>query len=350
MMNSLRILKKSLRDQGGNLFVFHGNDVEVLAGIIARHHISNIICNKDITPFAIERDLKIAKLCKTNKINFVHVEDYTIFPLDRSLKKDGSPYVIYSAFKKQFFSLGMPTTKVIPRRINFRNIRDTNVVKIPNGSELGINLGVHIKFGRVSVREIYIKHPELRDKLIWREFFYVLAYHRQSSFTSSLKNIKLKWNDNKTLIDSWKRGTTGFPIVDAGMRELVATGYINNRMRLIVSSFLRLTGANWKIGERFFAIHLIDYDPILNNSNWQWIYSIGTDTKPPNQRLLNPWLQSRKHDHKCEYIKKWVPEVKDMEPAIIHAPNKYSSNYYPMIDYHKYKKIDGLRYLNKHQS
>ena len=211
------------------------------------------------------------------------------------------------------------------------------------------NLSPYVKFGNISIREFYhkikklfgLKHDLIRQ-LIWREFYINILnsypYVLEKSFKQ--KYNKMKWNNNIKLIDAWKQGNTGFPIVDASMRNLNNTGYISNRSRLIVSNFLvKILFVDWKIGENYFATKLIDYDPASNNGNWQWVAGTGTDSQP-YFRILNPWTQSKKYDEDTSYIKKWIPELKNVPPQDIHNWYKtyinYNSSYTnPIVDYKK---------------
>jgi deoxyribodipyrimidine photo-lyase len=189
------------------------------------------------------------------------------------------------------------------------------------------HLSAHLKFGTISVRETYHaiiehlgrRHPLLRQ-LYWRDFFTHIGYHKPTVFGHAYheKYNKLRWNNDKKLFAAWCAGTTGFPIVDAGMRELNTTGFMHNRVRMIVASFLvKDLHINWLWGEKYFAQQLVDYDPAINNGNWQWCASTGCDAQP-YFRIFNPWLQQKKFDRDCSYIKKWIPELRDYDNKIIH--------------------------------
>ena len=190
-------------------------------------------------------------------------------------------------------------------------------------------LSAYIKFGCISIREVYWKirdelgkNSVLLSQLIWREFYFYIAFYYP--FVLKGKNFiekynKIKWVQAKTNFNKWKEGKTGYPIVDAGMIELNTTGYMHNRSRLITSNFLnRMLGYHWKVGEKYFASQLTDYDPSVNNGNWQWIASTGVDPKPYFQRLFNPILQSKKYDPDAEYIKKWLPQLKNIPAKQLH--------------------------------
>src|SRR5581483_2326939 len=189
------------------------------------------------------------------------------------------------------------------------------------------HLSAHLKFGTLSVREVYYAIMQSLDvphflirQLYWRDFFIYIAFNHPTVFGHPFKKRyeHIPWKTDKTLFNAWCTGTTGFPIVDAGMRELNTTGFMHNRIRMIVASFLvKDLHINWLWGERYFAQKLIDYDPAVNNGNWQWIASTGCDAQP-YFRIFNPWLQQKTYDPQCEYIKKWIPELADETPKTIH--------------------------------
>ena len=211
------------------------------------------------------------------------------------------------------------------------------------------HLSAYIKFGCLSIREVYWaiidslgKENKLIEQLFWREFYFYISYYFPQVLKGKNYNPKydnIKWIKNNNLFLKWCNGETGYPVVDAGIRELNKTGYMHNRARLITSNFLnRMLGMDWRLGEKYFAIKLTDYDPSVNNGNWQWIASTGTDPKPYFQRLFNPIIQSEKFDKKAEYIKKWIPELKDIPPKDIHNWNTKFKNYEniylnPIVEY-----------------
>jgi deoxyribodipyrimidine photo-lyase len=210
---------------------------------------------------------------------------------------------------------------------NYKTEHD--IPKIPTS-----HLSAHLKFGTISVRQAHhaitkhlgAGHPLIRQ-LYWRDFFYHVAYHSPFVFGHAYheKYDNLAWNSDKSLFKLWCNGKTGFPIVDAGMRELNSTGFMHNRVRMITASFLvKDLHINWLWGEKYFAQQLTDYDPCVNNGNWQWCASTGCDAQP-YFRIFNPWLQQKKFDPECEYIKLWVPELKKIKPSVIHTWFKNSS-------------------------
>ena len=222
-------------------------------------------------------------------------------------------------------------------------------------------LSAYIKYGCISIREVtnkfkgkYGKHNEFIRQLIWRDFYmHILDRHPES--LGQLYNKKLssvKWNENTSHLNHWKNGTTGFPLVDAGMRQLNKTGYMHNRVRMIVATFLsKVLYLNWKDGEKYFAQQLVDYDVASNSGNWQAVVGGGMYSMP-YFRVLNPWVQSEKNDHDCIYIKKWIPELKDLDNKNIHKWYKYYKknkdvNYpKPMVDF----DVQVEKYLQKNKN
>ena len=193
-----------------------------------------------------------------------------------------------------------------------------------------------MKYGNISVREAYhiMKNKlgiesDLIKQLIWKDFYAQLLYHNPKVLGNALKPKynDIQWENNPTYLKKWKDGKTGFPIVDAGMRELNKTGYMHNRARLITASFLIKTLLiDWQKGEKYFAQKLTDYDPASNNGNWQWVASTGADSQP-YFRIFNPWSQSKTHDSDCEYIKKWIPELEGIPNKSIHQWDKDCEKY-----------------------
>ncbi len=204
-------------------------------------------------------------------------------------------------------------------------------------------LSAHNKFGTLSIRQVYdvfvATAPDLARQLYWRDFYTHLAYHFPYVFKGAFnkKYDAVAWKNNKAWFERWCLGTTGFPIVDAGMRQLNATGYMHNRVRMIVASFLtKDLHIHWQWGERYFAQKLVDYDPAVNNGSWQWAASTGADAQP-YFRIFNPWLQQKKFDEDARYIKTWVPELKKVSVPTIHAWYKQAEPLFgyplPMVDH-----------------
>jgi deoxyribodipyrimidine photo-lyase len=242
-------------------------------------------------------------------------------------------------------------------------------------------LSHYLKFGVISIREAYYGFRNLDNahsrvaairQLYWRDFYTLIAWANpkllgwkfhgfdskghpkweQLNENSALseKYNKIRWKDDGKIVNAWKSGKTGFPIVDAGMRQLAETGYMHNRARLITASFLtKICGIDWRIGEKWFAQHLIDYDPIINNGNWLWVAGGGADSQP-YFRVFNPWLQQKEHDPDCVYIKRWIPELSKIDNKILHKYYLYDTikGYVaPIIDYATKKEETYRMYIDK---
>jgi len=357
MIESLIELNDELKKYKSKIHFFYGDNTKVLKKIIKTINVINIVFNKDYTLYAQKRDKDIEKLCKKKNINCVMTEDYLLMPIGTFDKKDGEPYTVFTPFKNN----GLKQKVDQAKKIKIKNLTKTNkldesgIVEYEINDNIAVNggrnnalkilkkiknfnkynkerntlkipttmLSAYIKFGCVSIREVYWKLKEefgtkndLIGQLFWREMYYYVAYYfpkvqKSNSFIEKYDKIKWKWS--KKNYDAWCNGETGFPVVDACMNELNTTGFMHNRGRLITSNFLnRMLGTDWRHGEKYFAQKLVDYDPIVNNNNWMWVSSAGIDPKPYFQRLFNPILQAQKFDPDAEYIKKWLPNLKNI--------------------------------------
>ncbi len=399
MMEGLNDLNKSLRDHKSKLYHFFGDQASVIENIIKKDdQIGAVYINKDYTKYALDREDNIKKILEKHNLPFIIVEDILLQPAKSVLNETGD---IYSKFTP-YYNKAVKIKVDKPKTNKYHNyIRNTHEIKddltdndieklikkfnLDNDEELNgtrkealekvneikdhknydknkdmlnketTHLSSYIKFGLVSIREIYHKilelfgksHPLIRQ-LYWRDFYYNLGYERSDVFQgASYKTIydSLNWDkDTGSNFSKWKDGKTGFPIVDAGMRELNETGFMHNRARLITANFLvKLLLIDWRKGEKYYASKLTDYDPAVNNGNWQWVAGSGADSQP-YFRIFNPWLQAEKFDPECEYIYKYVPELKDVPIEDIHNWSTAYKNHEhikypaPMIDYLKSKK------------
>lgn len=385
MIESLKDLTQQLEARGGRLYLFHGKPHDIVNQLIEHEKIDAVFVNRDYTPYSKKRDLLINNICNKKDIDFCQVADALINDPEQSLKKDGEPYTIFTPFfkrasliavrepvknshknyaakhltgqeseaiykkilpelNKNIFAHGGRSVclKIIKHLGNYKNY--TKERDIP-ALEKTTGLSAHLKFGTCSVREIYCKiqeklgsyHPLLRQ-LYWRDFFTHIAFHFPHIFGHAFheKYEHIDWENNKKNFDAWRNGMTGFPIVDAGMRQLNATGFMHNRVRMIVASFLtKDLHIDWRWGEQYFAQKLVDYDPAVNNGNWQWAASTGCDAQP-YFRIFNPWLQQKRFDPECLYIKQWIPELKLLTPKQIHGwcNQQVASNYpKPIVDH-----------------
>lgn len=396
MVESLIDLDKQLHAHDGKLYLFYGSPEKIIAQLIKQEKIEAVFCNQDYTPFSIKRDKEIEKVCHKLGVVFHTFHDTLLNPPENIMTGNGTPYTIFTAFFKKASDAPV-TLPIALRTSNFYTesikIAEPKMIlkKISPSSnkEIAVNggsseackilakinrlktytsthdipaiptshLSAHLKFGTISIREAYAtiakklgrSHPLIRQ-LYWRDFFTYVANHSPFVFGHAYheKYDTLKWSYSKKDFAAWCEGRTGFPIVDAGMRQLNQTGYMHNRVRMIVASFLtKDLHIDWQWGEKYFATQLVDYDPALNNGNWQWCASTGCDAQP-YFRIFNPWLQQKKFDPECEYIKQWIPELKKVDARIIHnwfkANTKISDYPKPMVDHAIESKIAKLMY------
>jgi deoxyribodipyrimidine photo-lyase len=356
MCESLDQLRGELREKGGDLYTFYGDTMTVLKSL----EITRLAFNLDYTPYARRRIDDILDHCLLKNIECITAEDYLLAPMGTFLKPDKTPYVVYTSFKNA--ALKHPPPKPESTKIEFAKMKHQNYIptyethpQIKGGRTEALKLldfkyqhdmftpttrlSAYIKFGCVSIREAYWANAsvEYHQQLVWREFFYyITCYFPHVIDTRSNFKNELHWNTNKSAFDKWCKGETGFPIVDAAMRELNETGYMHNRGRLITANFLtRLLGIDWRLGEQYYATHLMDYDPAVNNGNWQWVAGTGVDRAPYSQRIFNPWIQSVKFDPQAKYIKEWIPELNDVDPKHIHQWDLHHNDKYlkPILDY-----------------
>lgn len=381
MAQSLQELDNELKKKNSRLYLFYGTSEEIVTKLLTQLNINAVFFNRDYTPFSRVRDNKIAEICDNLNVGCHTYADSLLHEPEEIFKGDGKPYSIYSHFLKKAIQLPVQVVqknsfnhyykqaisfedkKILAKLQESHNpnifvkggrkeaLSLLNKIKdLKNYQELRnlpaidgtTKLSAHNKFGTLSIREVYeeivanfgSKHM-LINELYWRDFFTHIAFHFpdvfKHAFNPRYKN--LKWSQNKTHFHAWCEGLTGFPIVDAGMRQLNMTGYMHNRARMIVGSFLtKDLHIDWRFGEKYFAQKLVDYDPAVNNGNWQWVASTGCDAQP-YFRIFNPWLQQKKFDPECIYIKKWLPELANYQPKIIHqldkAQNKLILKNYP---------------------
>ncbi|MBL8016527.1 MAG: deoxyribodipyrimidine photo-lyase [Ignavibacteria bacterium] len=347
--NALTELNDKLYEAGTNLLVKRGSPLKVWKELMAEHDIGEVFTNSDYEPYAVERDSAVKELLAGKQIAFNTYKDHVIFEKNEVLKQDRSPYTIYTPYSKvwraqlneastrEFRSeklignfakvkrSGLPSLESIgfkPAGIEFppkelpvnviKNYDTTRDIPAINGTS---RLSVHLRFGTVSIRKLVREALKLNDtwlrELIWREFFMMILYRFPHSATGAFRKEydNIKWRNNEAEFEAWCRGETGYPIVDAGMRELNATGFMHNRLRMITASFLtKDLLIDWRWGERYFAEKLLDYELASNCGGWQWAAGTGCDAAP-YFRIFNPDLQAAKFDPEHKYIKKWVPEL-----------------------------------------
>lgn len=373
MLQSLQDLHNQLQKRKGKLYYFYGTAEEIVAQFCEQKTIQAVFLNRDYTPFSRSRDNKIKEICEKHKVDFHCFADALLHEPEEIHKPNREPYTVYTHFynKANIESVAPPKknnrTNYYQDKIAFENhdIMEKLLQKnnpnllLKGGREEALNLlrkipkfknyeemrnfpavdgttklSAHNKFGTLSIRELYhtiLNHfssgHTLIKELYWRDFFTHIAYHFPRVFDQAFqkKYAKIKWSANEKHFRAWCEGKTGFPIVDAGMRELNATGYMHNRVRMITASFLvKDLQIDWRWGEKYFAQKLVDYDPAVNNGNWQWAASTGCDAQP-YFRIFNPWLQQKKFDADCVYIKKWIPELSAATAKQIHQLEKNQS-------------------------
>ncbi|MCL9805264.1 DNA photolyase family protein [Flavobacterium amniphilum] len=346
--NLLNNIQKQLNDIGKSLAVFHGKPIEIFQQLISENTIISVFTNHDYEPYARKRDKELNSLFKAHEIEFKTSKDQVIFEKNEVIKDDGNPYVVFTPYSKKWkeklkadFPVLYPSEtfldKFTPHSYPFlslehigfeqsaihvnqfdlsenliRNYAETRNFPNIEGTSL---LAPHLRFGAISVRKIIhqikgISGETFLNELIWREFFMQILWHFPHIINQSFKPKYdyIQWKNDEAKFKKWCDGKTGYPFVDAGMRELNATGHMHNRVRMIVASFLcKHLLIDWRWGEAYFANKLLDYEQSSNVGNWQWAAGCGVDAAP-YFRIFNPTEQIKKFDTNLEYIRKWVPE------------------------------------------
>lgn len=360
--NAVQFLFESLDELDFlNFFYTSTNDIDVISKLYDKYKFETIAFNKDYTPFAIKRDAEIGKWASGKNISVISYEDYTIHNMGEIVKDDNKPYLKFTPYYRKSI-LKKPRPLFSETKFNFitdksKSINNYNHLRPAENKMISVNGGrkkaleilgklkkgqfnnydkdrdypyldkttkmsAYIKFGCLSIREIYyslpLTHGIVRE-LFWHDFYAIITFYFPYVFNNSFikKYDAVKWNNNEEFFNKWKQGKTGFPIVDAAMRQLNTIGWMHNRCRMIVASFLvKNLLIDWRKGEEYFARSLVDYDPSSNNGGWQWCASTGTDSQP-YFRIFSPTLQMKKYDPECIYIKKWVKELKDVPNKVI---------------------------------
>ena len=350
IFNNLQKMRDTLQDEhGSSIAMYHDKPEKVFKNLISEYEVKKVFTNRDYEPYAKERDEKIQDLLEDNEIEFCHYKDQVIFEKDEVVKKDGDPYVVYTPYKNtwrdKFSNMDMDffyTTRYMDNLIDHSRLPNLSLsdigfkkssIEVPDyqvtpglikdyeskrniPSEEGTSrLGPHLRFGTVSVRQMVREADKQRNKtfleeLIWREFFMQILYHYPETVTEAFrkKYDRIDWRNDEDEFEKWKKGETGFALVDAGMRQLNKSGYMHNRVRMLVGSFLcKHLLIDWRWGEAYFAEKLLDYEMSSNVGNWQWAAGSGVDAQP-YFRIFNPNTQVDKFDEDKEYIKEWVPE------------------------------------------
>lgn len=353
--DNLYKIDQTLKTKNASLLVLTGQPIQVWKKLLQNYSVKSVFVNKDYEPYAIKRDREVEQLLAEKNIEFLAFKDQVIHEENDVLKKDGTPYTVFTPYKNKWLEIYTPMSPSKP--LIFENLNQ-EIRPFPSLDQLGFKnssikvqnydlslihdyhktrdfphldttsyLSPHLRFGTVSIRTI-IQNLKGSDKvflseLIWREFFMQILFHFPKvvgqNFKSKYDNIR--WLNNENDFKKWCEGKTGYPLVDAGMRQLNQTGYMHNRVRMITAGFLcKHLLIDWRWGESYFAKKLLDYELSSNNGNWQWAAGTGCDAAP-YFRIFNPMEQLKKFDPDLSYVKKWIPELKTSnypEPMVEH--------------------------------
>jgi deoxyribodipyrimidine photo-lyase len=355
-------MQQQLENMASGMEVYYGYPADVFQKLLVKYSMDKVFTNHDYEPYAQQRDTAIQKQLNDAGVSFHTYKDHVIFEKDEVLKDDGKPYTVFTPYSRKwkaklskFFLKSYPTEKYTS------NFFKQAPVTIPSLNEMGFEaagllfpsieakkeiikkyteqrnfpaingtsrLGVHLRFGTISIRELARNAEKMNEtflnELIWRDFYHMILWHfPQVGKGKAFKNEYdfIEWRNDEKEFQKWCEGLTGYPIVDAGMRELNATGFMHNRVRMIVASFLtKHLLIDWRWGEAYFAKKLLDFDLAANNGGWQWAAGSGCDAAP-YFRIFNPYLQTQKFDPKLEYVRKWVPEFEGfdyVQPIVQH--------------------------------
>lgn len=350
IFDELQKMRQELQDKHDSSIAFyHGKPKNIFKQLLKDFEIAEVYTNRDYEPYAIKRDKEIKELLSKEDIGFHTFKDQVIFEKDEVVKKDGGPYIVYTPYmrvwKDQFKSLDLKihyTNEYLNNLIRHSRLPNLSLsdmgfksssIEVPDyditptlireyektrnipGKEGTSRLGAHLRFGTVSIRKMVKKANAEKNKtfleeLIWREFFMQVLYHNPDTVTDAFKKKydRIPWRNNEKEFEKWKSGKTGYPLVDAGMRQLNESGFMHNRVRMLVGSFLcKHLLIDWRWGEAYFAEKLLDYEMSSNVGNWQWVAGSGVDAVP-YFRIFNPTTQIDKFDKDKKYIKEWVEE------------------------------------------
>lgn len=351
---TLQKLQEQLAAIGSSLEVYYGTPETVFPLLLKKYAVKAVFTNHDYEPYALERDERIKSLLAEQGTAFHTFKDHVLLEKDEVLKDDGKPYTVFTPYSRKWRSVLTAThLQSYETRPSFNHFFRQAPQEIPSLASMGFTpaglgfppvavedelirhyaekrdipsiagtskLGVHLRFGTISIRQLAAHAQSLSDtflnELIWRDFYHMILWHfprvgKGRAFKPEYERID--WRNNENEFEKWCQGQTGYPIVDAGMRELNATGFMHNRVRMIVASFLtKHLLIDWRLGEAWFARKLLDFDLAANNGGWQWAAGCGCDAAP-YFRIFNPRLQTEKFDKNLVYIRKWVPELNSFD-------------------------------------
>jgi deoxyribodipyrimidine photo-lyase len=348
ILSEIQKIKSWLEELNTSVLIFHESPSRVFEQLMSQYDIRSVFANRDYEPQAIERDQRIGSLLADQKVKLHLFKDHVVFEGNELLKQDGSPYRVFTPFKRlwlQRYNEYPPESSEMPGKEGFLHMAPTPDfdlaklgfepidIDIPTREvdlktvgkydknrnfpaiEGTTRLGIHLRFGTVSIRKMAAlaeKHNETwLNELIWREFYSAILQHfpHVVSHAFNKKYDHIRWRNDENEFQKWCTGTTGFPIVDAGMRQLNKTGYMHNRVRMVTASFLtKHLLIDWRWGEAYFASKLLDFELASNNGGWQWAAGTGTDAQP-YFRVFNPESQTQKFDKNLDYCRQWIPEL-----------------------------------------
>lgn len=345
--DSLEKIHNKLKEHNSSVYCLKGDPIQIWHQLLNEFDIVAVYGNEDYEPYGIQRDTAVGNILRQHDIPYYLVKDHVVFAKNEILKKDNTPYTVYTPYKNKWLEnfngenltefpienfenfaqiqfdfpklslLGFERSliKVNPFNIDsLENYDTTRDFPSLNGTS---KLGPHLRFGTVSLREVISKTKEneiFLSELIWREFFMQILYHFPNVVSDNFKKKYngIAWRNNEEDFIKWKNGETGYPLVDAGMRELNTTGYMHNRVRMVTAGFLcKHLLIDWRWGEAYFASKLLDYELSANNGNWQWASGTGCDAAP-YFRVFNPTTQIKRFDSNLDYINKWIPDLNSL--------------------------------------
>lgn len=357
---ALHQIHLQLREVGSGLLIFYKKPIEAFAEIISQYNVQAVYTNHDVEPYAINRDHMIQSFLQSHQIAWHTFKDHVFFEKAEVVKENGLPYTVFTPYSKKWKLLyaqgqtphyacqhlmhnfythnstfpSLDTLGFITQQSSFFTIQTTDeIIKnyhqtrdLPSLQGTS-RLSLQLRFGTISIRQLVQKAVVLNEKflneLIWRDFYQSILWHFPQVVTQSFKPAydRIQWRNDKVEFDAWCKGETGYPLVDAGMRELNTTGWMHNRVRMVTASFLtKHLLVDWRWGEAYFAAKLLDFDLASNNGGWQWAAGSGVDAAP-YFRVFNPTLQAQKFDPDNVYISKWVPEWNTpayVKPIVVH--------------------------------
>ncbi|MHA7108570.1 cryptochrome/photolyase family protein [Sunxiuqinia elliptica] len=377
IVDEVRRLKAEFELNGSTFWIYHGKPLDAFKRLWVEYDIKGVYANEDYEPYAREREGEISRFLQAHEVDFLLFKDHVIFHKEDILKADGKPYTVFTPYSKKWLErLTAKETKIFPSEKHLNQLHQTAPLKDIHLRDLGFrrgsiefpardideltlenyandrdfpgqngttHLGIHLRFGTISIRELTRKAKEhssvFLNELIWRDFYAAILWHFPHVEGSAFKPAynQIPWINSEKEFARWCEGNTGYPLVDAGMRELNETGYMHNRVRMVTASFLcKHLLIDWRWGEAYFAEKLLDFDLASNNGGWQWAAGTGCDAAP-YFRVFNPTLQAQKFDPELKYIRKWVPEFEQLtysHPMVEHkfARERAISTYKKALD------------------